>query len=65
LAGDDDAREVPSSGSKHDEHLLRIPGASEEQDDVRLDRIRAEIEAGFDALRDIDDGVSPSSRIPM
>jgi len=43
---------------RHDEHLLRVPGASEEQDDVRLDRIRAEIDAGFDALRDIDDGVS-------
>jgi uncharacterized protein (TIGR00730 family) len=58
LAVDDDAREVPSTGSKHDEHLLRVPGAGEEQDDVRLDRIRAEIDAGFDALRDIDDGVS-------
>jgi uncharacterized protein (TIGR00730 family) len=49
---------APGSGSKHDEHLLRVPGVSEEQDDVRLDRIRAEIDAGFDALRDIDDGVS-------
>jgi uncharacterized protein (TIGR00730 family) len=47
-----------SAGAKHDEHLLRVPAADEEQDDVRLDRIRAEIDAGFDALRDIDDGVS-------
>jgi uncharacterized protein (TIGR00730 family) len=58
LAGDDDARKAPGTGAKHDEHLLRVPGVSEEQDDVRLDRIRAEIDAGFDALRDIDDGVS-------
>ena len=47
-----------SMGAKHDEHLLRVPAAGEEQDDVRLDRIRAEIDAGFDALRDVDDGVS-------
>ncbi|MGC1167011.1 MAG: TIGR00730 family Rossman fold protein [Solirubrobacterales bacterium] len=58
MAGDDDAREVPSTGSKHDEHLLRVPAADEERDDVRLDRIRTEVDAGFDALRDIDDGVS-------
>jgi uncharacterized protein (TIGR00730 family) len=45
-------------GAKHDEHLLRVPGEAEERDDIRLDRIRAEIDAGFDALRDIDDGVS-------
>ena len=58
MPGDDDARAAPGPGSKHDEHLLRVPGAEEERDDVRLDRIRAEIDAGFDALRDIDDGVS-------
>jgi uncharacterized protein (TIGR00730 family) len=58
LAGDDDARGAPGTGAKHDEHLLRVPVAGEEQDDVRLDRIRTEIDAGFDALRDIDDGVS-------
>jgi len=46
------------AGAKHDEHLLRVPGEDEERDDIRLDRIRAEIDAGFDALRDIDDGVS-------
>jgi uncharacterized protein (TIGR00730 family) len=41
-----------------DEHLLRVPSDVEEQDELRLDRIRAEVDAGFDALRDIDDGVS-------
>ncbi len=58
MAGDDHARETPGRGAKHDEHLLRVPAAGEEQDDLRLDRIRAEIDAGFDALRDVDDGVS-------
>jgi uncharacterized protein (TIGR00730 family) len=47
-----------SLGAKRDEHLLRVPADVEEQDDLRLDRIRVEIDAGFDALRDIDDGVS-------
>jgi uncharacterized protein (TIGR00730 family) len=45
-------------GPKRDEHLLRVPCDVEEQDDVRLDRIRTEIDAGFDAMRDVDDGVS-------
>jgi uncharacterized protein (TIGR00730 family) len=58
LAGEDDAREVLITGVKRDEHLLRVPGDAEEQDDARLDRIRTEIDAGFDALRDVDDGVS-------
>ena len=47
-----------SSGEKHDEHLLRVPSDLEGLDDLRLFRIRAEIEAGFDALRDVDNGVS-------
>jgi len=47
-----------SPGGKHDELLLRIPCDVEEQDDLRLGRIRDEIDRGFDALRDIDDGVS-------
>jgi uncharacterized protein (TIGR00730 family) len=58
LAGDDDAREVPGNGATHDEHLLRVPGDVEAEDDVRLQRIHDEVERGFDALRDIDDGVS-------
>jgi uncharacterized protein (TIGR00730 family) len=66
LAGDDDARTAPGTGAKRDEHLLRVPAAGEEQDDLRLDRIRTEIDAGFDALRDVDDGVSVfgSARVP-
>jgi uncharacterized protein (TIGR00730 family) len=42
----------------HDERLLRVPADIEAEDEHRLDRIRAEIERGFDALRDIDNGVS-------
>jgi uncharacterized protein (TIGR00730 family) len=42
----------------HDEHLLRVPRDAEDRDDQRVERIRAEIDRGFDALRDIDDGVS-------
>jgi uncharacterized protein (TIGR00730 family) len=53
LAGSDG-----SEGARHDRHLLRVPSDAEERDELRLDRIRAEIAAGFDALRDIDDGVS-------
>ncbi len=55
-----------TDGAKHDEHLLRVPSDPEGQDDLRLYRIRAEIEAGFDALRDVDDGVSVfgSARVP-
>jgi uncharacterized protein (TIGR00730 family) len=43
---------------RRDEHLLRVPADVEAEDDVRLRRIRDEVERGFDALRDIDDGVS-------
>lgn len=67
MAGDDDAREVPPSpGARHDEHLLRVPGDVEGEDDARLQRIHDEVERGFDALRDVDDGVSVfgSARIP-
>ena len=43
-----------------------MPTDAEGQDDLRLDRIRLEIERGFDALRDVDDGVSVfgSARVP-
>jgi uncharacterized protein (TIGR00730 family) len=47
-----------SVGAGRDELLLRTPCDVEEQDDLRLGRIHDEIERGFDALRDIDDGVS-------
>jgi hypothetical protein len=45
-------------GARRDELLLRTPCDVEEQDDLRLDRIHDEIERGFDALRDIEDGVT-------
>jgi hypothetical protein len=45
-------------GAKRDELLLRAPCDVEERDDLRLGRIHDEIERGFDALRDIDDGVT-------
>jgi uncharacterized protein (TIGR00730 family) len=45
-------------GAKRDELLLRTPCDVEEQDDLRLERIHKEIERGFNALRDIDDGVT-------
>jgi uncharacterized protein (TIGR00730 family) len=47
-----------SVGARRDEHLLRVPCDVEAEDDVRLRRIHDEVERGFDALRDIDDGVS-------
>jgi uncharacterized protein (TIGR00730 family) len=52
--------------STHDEHLLRVPSDLEGEDDVRLQRIHDEVERGFDALRDIEDGVSVfgSARVP-
>jgi uncharacterized protein (TIGR00730 family) len=58
LAADDDAREVPSTGAKRDERLLRVPSDVEAEDGVRLRRIHNEVERGFAALRDIDNGVS-------
>ena len=45
-------------GAQHDEHLLRVPRDVEARDGVRLRRIHDEIDRGFDALGDIDDGVS-------
>jgi uncharacterized protein (TIGR00730 family) len=55
-----------TNGARHDEHLLRVPCDVEGEDDVRLQRIHDEVERGFDALRDVDDGVSifGSARVP-
>ena len=55
-----------STGGKRDEILLRTPSDLEQEDEIRLERIQAEVELGFDALRDVDDGVSifGSARIP-
>jgi uncharacterized protein (TIGR00730 family) len=47
-----------TGGARHDEHLLRVPCDVEAEDERRLDRIRDEVERGFDAMRDVDDGVS-------
>src|SRR5215204_5159456 len=44
--------------AKRDRELLRSPCDLEEEDESRLERIKAEVDKGFDALRDIDDGVS-------
>jgi uncharacterized protein (TIGR00730 family) len=55
-----------SEGARRDERLLRVPSDVAEEDELRLERIRAEIERGFDALRDVDNGVSVfgSARVP-
>jgi uncharacterized protein (TIGR00730 family) len=45
-------------GARRDRELLRQPCDVEEQDEWRLERIRDEIDRGFDALRDVADGVS-------
>jgi uncharacterized protein (TIGR00730 family) len=49
-----------------DEKLLRVPCDVEERDDLRLERIHDEVDAGFDALWDIEEGVSVfgSARVP-
>ena len=51
---------------KRDEQLLRVPSDVEAEDDRRLQRIHNEIHRAFDALRDVDDGVSVfgSARVP-
>jgi uncharacterized protein (TIGR00730 family) len=51
---------------RDDQELLRSPVDVEAEDDRRLDRIHAEVEMGFDALREIEDGVSifGSARVP-
>ncbi len=45
-------------GAKRDERLLRVPCDVEGEDDRRVERIRAEIDSAFDALRDVENGVS-------
>ncbi len=47
-----------AKGAKRDRDLLCSPCDLEGQDELRLDRIKAEVDRGFDALRDIDDGVT-------
>jgi uncharacterized protein (TIGR00730 family) len=45
-------------GAQHDRHLLRVPVDAKADDERRLDRIHKEVEVAFDALRDIEEGVS-------
>jgi uncharacterized protein (TIGR00730 family) len=43
---------------RRDERLLRVPCDIEAEDELRLDRIREEVDAAFDAMRDVKEGVS-------
>jgi uncharacterized protein (TIGR00730 family) len=45
-------------GGRGDQRLLRVPRDIEADDEKRLDRIRVEIDAAFDAMRDVEEGVS-------
>jgi uncharacterized protein (TIGR00730 family) len=58
--------EHETKGAKRDKELLCSPCDVEEEDERRVERIDAEIDKGFDALRDVDDGVSifGSARVP-
>ncbi len=47
-----------SNGARRDRELLRQPCDVEELDELRLERIHDEVERGFDALRDVEEGVS-------
>ncbi len=66
-AGDDKRiLEGPASpGARRDRELLRQPCDVADEDELRLERIHAEVERGFEALRDIEEGVSifGSSRV--
>jgi hypothetical protein len=55
LGGADHSRDTAARG---DQRLLRVPRDIEADDARRLDRIREEIDGAFDALRDIEEGVS-------
>jgi uncharacterized protein (TIGR00730 family) len=46
------------NGVRGDQRLLRVPRDIEADDEKRLDRIRLEIDAAFDAMRDVEEGVS-------
>ncbi len=47
-----------NGGIERDARLFRVPGDLEAEDELRLERIESEIDDAFDALRDIDNGVS-------
>ncbi|HYH53607.1 MAG TPA: TIGR00730 family Rossman fold protein [Solirubrobacterales bacterium] len=44
--------------ARGEQRLLRVPADIEADDEKRLDRIREEIDAAFDAMRDVEEGVS-------
>ena len=46
------------NGARHDRRLLRVPVDLAADDERRVDRIHNEIDAAFDALRDVQEGVS-------
>jgi len=50
--------ERETKGARRDEELLCSPCDVEEEDEKRVARIGAEIDKGFDLLRDVEDGVS-------
>jgi uncharacterized protein (TIGR00730 family) len=47
-----------NGGARHDQHLLRVPVDLKADDERRLKRIHDEIDAAFDAMRDVEEGVS-------
>jgi uncharacterized protein (TIGR00730 family) len=47
-----------ASGGTRDRELLRSPCDLEEEDERRLERIKEEVDRGFDAMRDVEDGVT-------
>lgn len=47
-----------NGGIERDARLFRVPSDLEAEDELRLERIESEIDGAFDALRDIDNGVS-------
>jgi uncharacterized protein (TIGR00730 family) len=55
---DDALSDSNPEGARRDKELLRPPCDVEEEDSLRLERISAEIDRGFDAMRDVQDGVS-------
>ena len=59
MGGDKEILGGPGSpGAQRDRELLRQPSDVEERDELRLERIRDEVARGFDALRDVEEGVS-------
>jgi uncharacterized protein (TIGR00730 family) len=56
--GDGAMADPGPKGHKRDEELLCSPCDLEEEDEKRVERIGAEIDMGFDALRDVEDGVA-------